>query len=64
MVVIKNEGDSANVHVFLFTQDSVYDKGVQVFSEPVWGNWDIQGQSAFNSDGSMFATTSHGNSTG
>ena len=62
--LLKNEGDSANVHVFLFTQDSVYDKGVQVFSEPVWGNWDIQGQSAFNSDGSMFATTSHGNSTG
>jgi hypothetical protein len=62
--LLKNEGDSANVHTFLFTQDSVYDKGVQVFNEPVWGSWDIRGQSTFNSDGSMFATTSHGSSTG
>ena len=62
--LLKQEGDSANVHTFLFTQDSVYDKGLQVFSEPVWGPWDIRGQSTFNSDGSMYATTSHGSSTG
>ncbi|MBK7763795.1 MAG: T9SS type A sorting domain-containing protein [Bacteroidetes bacterium] len=62
--LLKNEGDSANVHTFLFTQDSVYDKGVQVFNEPVWGGWDIRGQSTFNSDGSKYATTSHGSSTG
>jgi hypothetical protein len=58
--LLKNEGDSANIHVFLFTQDSVYDKGVQVFNDPVWGAWDIRGQSTFNSDGSLFATTSDG----
>ena len=58
--LLKQEGDSANVHTFLFTQDSVYDKGVQVFSEPVWGSWDLRGQSTFNSDGSIYATTSHG----
>jgi hypothetical protein len=62
--LLKNEGDNGNVHTFLFTQDSVYDKGVQVFAQPNWGPWDIQGQSTFNSDGSMFATTSHGSSTG
>ena len=62
--LLKNEGDSASMHVFLFTKDSVYDKGVQIFNEPVWGSWDIRGQSTFNSDGSLFATTSHGSSTG
>ncbi len=62
--LVKNEGENANVHTFLFTQDSVYDKGVQVFNSPVWGSWDIRGQSTFNSDGSLFATTSHGSSTG
>jgi hypothetical protein len=62
--LLKNEGDSANVHTFLFTQDSVIDKGVQTFAEPVWGVWDIRGQSTFNSDGTKFATTSHGSSTG
>jgi hypothetical protein len=62
--LLKNEGDQGNVHTFLFTQDSVYDKGVQVFPQPNWGPWDIQGQSTFNSDGSRFATTSHGSSTG
>jgi hypothetical protein len=62
--LLKQEGDSANVHTFLFTQDSVYDKGVQVFNEPIWGAWDIRGQSTFNSSGTMYATTSHGSSTG
>ncbi len=62
--LLKQEGDNANVHTFLFTQDSVYDKGVQVFNEPVWGNWDIRGQSTFNGDGSKYATTSHGSSSG
>jgi hypothetical protein len=62
--LLKNEGDNGDVHTFLFTQDSVYDKGVQVFAQPNWGPWDIRGQSTFNIDGSMFATTSHGSSTG
>ena len=62
--LLKNEGDNADVHTFLFTQDSVYDKGVQTFATPNWGPWDIRGQSTFNSDGSMFATTSHCNSCG
>ncbi len=63
--LLKNEGDSANVHTFLFTQDSVYDKGVQIFNEPVWGSWDIYGQSTFNLVGNQFVTTSSSyNNTG
>jgi len=62
--LLKHEGDSANVHVFLFTQDSVYDKGVQMFNGPIWGVWDTRGQSTFNSDGSQYATTSHGDGSG
>jgi len=58
--LLKNEGDYGDVHTFLFTQDSVYDKGVQTFAQPNWGEWDLRGQSAFNSDGSMFASTSDG----
>ena len=62
--LLKNEGDYGDVHTFLFTHDSVYDKGVQSFFQPTWGVEDIRGQSTFNSDGSRFATTSHGSSTG
>jgi hypothetical protein len=62
--LLKNEGDYGDVHTFLFTQDSVYDKGIQVFAQPNWGPWDIRGQSTFNSDGSMFATASHCSSCG
>ncbi len=58
--LLKQEGDSANVHTFLFTKDSVYDKGSQLFNKPVWGSWDLRGQATFNSDGSMYASTSDG----
>ncbi len=34
--LLKQEGDNANVHTFLFTQDSVYDYGLQIFNNPVW----------------------------
>jgi hypothetical protein len=62
--LLKQEGENADVHTFLFTQDSVYDKGVKVFSSTVWGKWDIRGQSVFSVDGSYYASTSHGGSTG
>jgi hypothetical protein len=58
--LLKNEDDNANVHIFLFTQDSIYDRGVQVFNSPVWGIWDLEGQSVFNQTGNQFATTSQG----
>jgi hypothetical protein len=60
--LLKNEGDNANVHTFLFTQDSIYDKGVQIFSSPFWGVWDLEGQSVFDQSGDKFATTSQGDS--
>ena len=62
--LLKNEGDNADVHTFLFTQDSVFDKGVQTFNTPNWGPWDIRGQSTFNADGSKFATATHCSSCG
>jgi hypothetical protein len=58
--LLKNEGDSANVHTFLFTQDSVYDKGTQLFNQIYWDIWDGRGQSVFNSVGSQFSTVSQG----
>lgn len=58
--LLKQEGDNADVYTFLFTQDTVYDKGVQAFAQPNWGVWDLRGQSTFNSDGSMYASTSDG----
>jgi hypothetical protein len=48
------------VHTFLFTQDSVYDKGVQTFNQIYWDIWDGRGQSVFNSVGNQFATVSQG----
>ena len=62
--LLKQEGDSANVHTFLFTQDSVYYKGVQIFSEPIWSNWDLRGQSVFNPIGNQYASTTSGNGNG
>jgi hypothetical protein len=62
--LLKQEGDSANVHTFLFTQDSVYDKGVQEFAEPVFTIYDTRGMSTFNSLGTQYASTSSGLSKG
>jgi hypothetical protein len=54
--LLKQGYDSNIVHKFLFTQDSVYYKGIQKFNAPVFGNWDLYGQSTFNADGSKYAT--------
>ncbi|MBK6331648.1 MAG: T9SS type A sorting domain-containing protein [Bacteroidetes bacterium] len=62
--LLKQGGSSNTVYKFLFTQDSIYDYGTQVFNAPVWGIWDIKGQSVFRKDGSQYATTVQGNSTG
>jgi hypothetical protein len=62
--LLKQEGDSANVHTFLFTQDSVYDKGVQVFDNAIWGKYDLRGMSTFNIVGNQYASTSVGGNTG
>jgi hypothetical protein len=62
--LLKNEGDSANVHTFLFTQDSVYDKGVQEFADPYFTQYDVKGMSTFNPLGNQYASTSSGLSKG
>ena len=55
--LLKQGGDSNTVYKFLFTQDSVYNMGYQEFIEPLWGTWDIYGQSTFNVDGNRYATS-------
>ncbi len=62
--LLKQAGDSNRIHKFRFTQDSVYNEGYQQFDEPIWGAWDIEGQSCFSKDGSKYASSSHGNSNG
>jgi hypothetical protein len=62
--LLKQAGDSNRIHKFRFTQDSVYNEGYQQFDEPVWGTWDIYGQSCFSTDGSKYASSSHGSSNG
>jgi hypothetical protein len=56
--------DSNVIYKFLFTQDSVYNKGVQRFKSPAWGVWDLQGQSAFSQDGKLYASGITGKFTG
>jgi hypothetical protein len=55
--LLKQGGDSNTVYKFLFTQDSVYNMGYQEFIEPLWGTWDIYGQSTFNMDGNKYASS-------
>jgi hypothetical protein len=62
--LLKQAGDSNTICKFLFTQDSVYNMGFQQFDYPIWGIWDIRGQSTFSSDGRKYATTSHSMGTG
>jgi hypothetical protein len=62
--LLKQGGDSNTIYKFLFKQDTVENHGFQQFDYPVWGPWDIRGQSAFSEDGSKYATTSHGGSSG
>jgi len=62
--LLKQGGDSNTIYKFLFTQDSVYSYGSQSFINPIWGAWDLQGQSMFTQDGSKYATGVHGNLNG
>jgi len=58
--LLKQAGDSTNgnrVFKFLFTQDSVYNYGVQIIPYPFRGYYDVQGQMVFTKDGSKWAST-------
>ena len=60
--LLKQAADTNLVYKFLFTKDRVYGPYIQGFSGPAarFGNWDIDGQSAFSKDGSKYATTIFG----
>jgi hypothetical protein len=61
--LLKMAGDSNMVYKFLFTQDSLYNKGSQVIPFPWRGPMDLQGQMVFSRDGTKWATT-YSNNTG
>ena len=61
--LLKQGGDSNIVYTFLFTQDSVYDYGKQIFQQPLWGVWDIKGQSTFSEAGDRYATACQADDT-
>lgn len=58
--LLKQAADSNKVYKFLFTQDSVYNKGFQHIPFAWRGYHDIAGQMAFSQDGSKWATTGIG----
>jgi hypothetical protein len=55
--LFKMAGDSNIVYKFLFTQDSVYNKGFQVIPFPWRGYYDLYGQMVFSKDATKWATT-------
>ena len=55
--LLKIAGDNNVVYKFLFTQDSVYNKGYQVIPFPWRGYYDLFGQMVFSRDGTKWATT-------
>lgn len=59
--LLKMMGDSNNIATYLFTQDSVIDKGLQRM--PFYGNryFDVVGQMVFNPSGTQMATTGSSN---
>ena len=59
--LLKMMGDSNNIATFLFTQDSVIDKGLQRM--PFHGNtyYDVAGQMVFNQEGNKVAITGSSN---
>jgi hypothetical protein len=62
--LLKQGADSNIVYKFLFTKDSIYDYGRQVFIAPDWAYDDQRGQSMFSQDGSLYASTTRGNFDG
>lgn len=58
--LLKQAQAENKVHTFLFTKDSVFNKGIQQFAIPVFSESDNGGQSMFSQDGSKYATTNRG----
>jgi hypothetical protein len=58
--LFKQARGANKVFKFLFTQDSVYNYGIQNFPDPVFSIFDEGGQSMFSQDGTKYATTCMG----
>ena len=58
--LLKQAREANKVFKFLFTKDSVFDKGVQQFAQPIFSESDNAGQSMFSQDGGKYATTCSG----
>ncbi len=56
--LIKKASDTNMVYKFMVTKDSIYNMGMQGFSEPHFGIYDLAGQLMFNQEGTQLATTS------
>ncbi|MEN9339648.1 MAG: hypothetical protein RIQ62_960 [Bacteroidota bacterium] len=52
--LLKHASYNNTVYRFLVTKDSIYGPYVQSFSEPVWGWFDLYGQSTFSKDGKKY----------
>jgi hypothetical protein len=58
--LLKQAQAENKVHTFLFTKDSVFNKGIQQFAIPVFSESDNGGQSMFSQDGKKYASTNRG----
>ena len=58
--LLKQGANTNNIYTFFVTKDTVILDTIQTFTEPVFGYYDLRGQSCFNSDGSKYAFASGG----
>jgi hypothetical protein len=52
--LFKHALDENTIYKFLVTKDSIYGPFIQTFAQPLWGTFDIFGQSAFSKDGKKY----------
>jgi len=58
--LLKQGANTNTVYTFLITKDTVMLDTIQTFPQPVFGYYDLYGQSCFNSNGSKYAFASGG----
>jgi hypothetical protein len=58
--LLKQGANTNTIYTFLVTKDTVVLDTIQSFSEPIFGYYDLAGQSCFNSDGSKYAFATGG----
>lgn len=58
--LLKQGANTNKIYTFLVTKDTVILDTIQTFPKPVFGYYDLTGQSCFNSDGSKYAFASGG----